>query len=474
VPQSPTPTEFVLASLIGIAVACTAEQDNPTSTTTTDRPTSAEVEPSTPVPTPAATPTPEPRLDAIAIAQGDRFACALERAGTIVCWGLNDRGQLGQQHSAPVESSVRVEGIERAVTIAATGSTACAAVQDGEVLCWGAIPVDRSTKGKLAILDVRETTVLAAGHQRYCAITSKSTWCWDTTARPHGQFVGYGSGPSQDWGAQRVVFDDVRGLDVGWRSFAYLADGSAKGWNHRGDIEEVSDVVEALSDRDEECLVRSSGAVECWGNPIETMQGARSLVWIADADQVAGIDPVGELVVADRSAPPPSFAEAGELVALTSNSQPDIVGLHRDGRVFQWQPEDGSHHVPVEIGLPGKDLPGDDPPVVVVVAPGSQASADAPTLSAPAAKRAAALCDKGWALFNAGNVEEAEHLILDAVDLLEDARDPKGIERFGSCLYRLGRILEQGGDVDRARKFYQDSLDVRPSKFVQARLDALR
>lgn len=78
-----------------------------------------------------------------------------------------------------------------------------------------------------------------------------------------------------------------------------------------------------------------------------------------------------------------------------------------------------------------------------------------------------ALGELGWAEFNAEHYDEAHAHSLRALDLAETDK------QRGMYLYNLGRIAEAREDTSEAIARYQVSLDKRPNKVVQARLDAL-
>lgn len=87
-----------------------------------------------------------------------------------------------------------------------------------------------------------------------------------------------------------------------------------------------------------------------------------------------------------------------------------------------------------------------------------------------------ALCELGWIHFEAERYPEARDAMTRAITLLPS--DPPVPERFvqsvGACLYNLGRLEEQAGDVGRARAYYGRSLAVRPgNRVVEARIAAL-
>jgi len=75
--------------------------------------------------------------NAVAVAAGDGFTCALLQTGSVVCWGSNGSGQLGDGSFADSATPV-VAMSTGAVAITAGDSHACALKSDGTAWCWGA------------------------------------------------------------------------------------------------------------------------------------------------------------------------------------------------------------------------------------------------------------------------------------------------------------------------------------------------
>ena len=75
--------------------------------------------------------------DAIAITTGASHACALRENGTILCWGSNRTGKLGDGTMVDSSLPVEVKGISDAIAISAAGDYTCALHADRSVSCWG-------------------------------------------------------------------------------------------------------------------------------------------------------------------------------------------------------------------------------------------------------------------------------------------------------------------------------------------------
>jgi len=78
--------------------------------------------------------------DAIDVAVGNAHACALHRSGAVSCWGRNEFGVVGDDTMGP--ATVRTEPvlalrITDAVELALGDAHSCARRRSGEVTCWG-------------------------------------------------------------------------------------------------------------------------------------------------------------------------------------------------------------------------------------------------------------------------------------------------------------------------------------------------
>jgi alpha-tubulin suppressor-like RCC1 family protein len=90
-------------------------------------------------------------VSAVVVPDGDEFACALKLDGSVVCWGIDTIGQLGDGGTPPdfcnpasagpagpcALTPVPVSGLS-GVTALATGiEAACAVTSGGSAVCWG-------------------------------------------------------------------------------------------------------------------------------------------------------------------------------------------------------------------------------------------------------------------------------------------------------------------------------------------------
>lgn len=237
----------------------------------------------------------------VQVAGGYYHTCAVESDGAVFCWGDNDSGQLGDGHTEPA-SSLPVEvyslGTGSGVVAVTAGSEhSCALKGDGSVLCWGdndngqlgdngsesisGVPVEVSTLGTGS-----EVIAVSAGNQHTCALKSDgAVLCWGDN---HAGQIGVGD----TW--VRLAPTAVSGLDAGSGVVAITAgdlhtcalkgDGSVLCWGANwygqlGDGDTAgrlvptavsgfgtgSEVVAFVAGSEHTCALKSDGAVLCWG-----------------------------------------------------------------------------------------------------------------------------------------------------------------------------------------------------------------
>ena len=129
---------------------------------------------------------------AVAIDANSAFTCAILDDGSVSCWGHNALGQLGDgtttDRNSPTQTSSL--GTDRtAVAIAAGYSQTCAILDDRSVSCWGindrgqlgnGTTTDRNSPTQTSSLGTDRTAVaIAAGYYHTCAILDDgSVSCW--------------------------------------------------------------------------------------------------------------------------------------------------------------------------------------------------------------------------------------------------------------------------------------------------------
>jgi alpha-tubulin suppressor-like RCC1 family protein len=124
-------------------------------------------------------------LTAVSLSAGGAHTCGVDGAGSVWCWGADDRGQLGLGATGSiVVMPAAVAGITAAATgVSAGGAHSCADLADGSVWCWGAndsgqlgdgTTIDRPTPARVA----GAAGTVSAGALHTCASVSGRATCW--------------------------------------------------------------------------------------------------------------------------------------------------------------------------------------------------------------------------------------------------------------------------------------------------------
>ena len=225
------------------------------------------------------------------ISTGEEHTCALSTAGGVMCWGRNDRGQLGDgtrtRSLTPVDVLRLTSGVE---SVSAEGQRTCALTTAGGVKCWGDNEFgylgDGTTLDRIHPVDVvglkSGVSAIDAGNQHACALTTAGgVKCWGDNQ--NGQL---GDGTL----TLRGIPVDVSGLTSGvaaisagnhhtcalttaggvkcWgdNEVGELGDGTATQSTVPVDVSGLSSGVAAISaGAFHTCALTTAGAVKCWG-----------------------------------------------------------------------------------------------------------------------------------------------------------------------------------------------------------------
>ena len=218
--------------------------------------------------------------------------CAVKEDSTVICWGLDSNGQLGDGKTTNSPAPVKVAGFDGAISVAAGNYHTCALVFNGNVFCWGdnkagqlGIGTTTASLKPVQVSGVTGVVAIAAGSLHTCAVRVDGTaWCWGSNSA--GQI---GDGTLQN----RLIPTRVSGISTAAsiaggaaHSCALLADGTARCWgaNGRGQLGDGTTTQRplpvtvsglsgananpvALSTGDDDtCAVRSDGTAWCWGD----------------------------------------------------------------------------------------------------------------------------------------------------------------------------------------------------------------
>jgi alpha-tubulin suppressor-like RCC1 family protein len=228
------------------------------------------------------------------VVAGDYFVCALTAQGTVLCWGANERGQLGTDLSGNSSTPTQLLSIQSVKYLGAAAGTACAVTDGGAspgtVWCWGnnenqnlgntgviapasGIPVLVQSQSNIPISHILSLDVMAQGA---CAVKNTGQLlCWGDVRLPSP--TGY---------AEERIPSGVVQYGAGTpRACVVLLDGTLQCWgnnDHGGAVPSnaninlgapttvagISDVRQVTQGHGHTCALTGSGATSqifCWG-----------------------------------------------------------------------------------------------------------------------------------------------------------------------------------------------------------------
>jgi alpha-tubulin suppressor-like RCC1 family protein len=192
------------------------------------------------------------------IAGGYRHFCALTSDETVFCWGWNSSGQLGDNSSSNRSTPVQVKGVGGAgnltgvVAVGAGGWHSCAVRSDGTVVCWGvndhgecgdnttftprSTPVTvLGTDGKSSLNGIKSGKgAIDGGWDHSCAVAADGkAYCWGRNA--NGQ-LGNNSTTPVSHAIQVSTITDFTQISTGlaFHSCGLRSDGSVYCWGYNG------------------------------------------------------------------------------------------------------------------------------------------------------------------------------------------------------------------------------------------------
>ncbi|HXI19731.1 MAG TPA: hypothetical protein VNH46_01520, partial [Gemmatimonadales bacterium] len=130
-------------------------------------------------------------LTFVKIVASQVHSCGLTSAQTVYCWGYNGNGRLAQDTLTVTEATgpIQVTGLSGVTDIVAGAGHTCARLGSGAVLCWGVNDSGQLGDGTLVSKDaatavslpsgVTGFVMIAAGSAHTCGVTSAgAVYCW--------------------------------------------------------------------------------------------------------------------------------------------------------------------------------------------------------------------------------------------------------------------------------------------------------
>ena len=240
------------------------------------------------------------------IAAGGQHVCAVRTTGTVMCWGMGDRGQLGDNTTGlmpdgktPMHASTPVQAynFSDVISVSASPYTTCALRKDGTLWCWGDNGSTTFPYGLLGIgtnasfvpiptqvAGLDQVIAHASSDRHRCAVRKDGAlWCWGSGS--NGQLGGGAvTGSPVEKATASLVTGAVSvgtGLDP---TCAVLANGTVKcfGRNNLGQVGEGdmnpfnvvapsevvggAGIVQVSGGENHNCGRTVGGQVLCWGS----------------------------------------------------------------------------------------------------------------------------------------------------------------------------------------------------------------
>jgi alpha-tubulin suppressor-like RCC1 family protein len=270
------------------------------------------------------------------VAAGGTHTCALDGEGSLVCWGGNDRGQLGDGTTTRRQAPVRTATPEPFAAVASGVSHSCGLTTAGVAFCWGGNAAGQLGDGTQAgrsrptrvVSDERFATI-AAGTSHTCALNERGAlFCWGLNA--HGQ-LGDGTRANRTEPVRVGGSRQFRTIALGWsHTCAIGADGVSYCWGRNssgqlgdgGTADRATPAPVAGSHRfaalaagsAHTCGVRADSALLCWGQNDQGQLGNGTA------------DP----------APVPAPIRSDEQFSAVAAGAVHSCGLTRDGSAYCW------------------------------------------------------------------------------------------------------------------------------------------
>jgi alpha-tubulin suppressor-like RCC1 family protein len=212
--------------------------------------------------------------DAIHISSSGSHACAVRKTGQVLCWGMNDWGQLGvgRPYDAKHPPTL-VPNVDGVVQVAAYGQYTCALRETGEVLCWGGAHMHEMAMGR--IHGIEDAVEISAGRSICARTRSGAVLCWRgpgndtpewTDIQPE-RIAGVDDVVQISAGYNYVCAVRKSGQVVCWGENAegQLGDGTRQDRDQPVPVQGLTDAVQVAAKARHTCALRENGQVVCWG-----------------------------------------------------------------------------------------------------------------------------------------------------------------------------------------------------------------
>lgn len=220
-------------------------------------------------------------LRIIAVDAGFSHSCAIDEFRGLICWGSNDDGQLGDNSNDSSSVPVRAQLPEGATArqIAAGNSHTCALLDNDDVMCWGNNAMgklgDGTTSQRLVPTKVLQLHSSPGNSANAALNISHNEAAIDTSFST----TGISSHRFLEYGTDEFLAGDTTTIDLG----------------HFGAVRQIA------SGSHHSCMVLVGGFVKCWGNNDDGALGTGDTTSHVGPVDVHGLDGLVRRVAVGRS-----------------------------------------------------------------------------------------------------------------------------------------------------------------------------
>jgi alpha-tubulin suppressor-like RCC1 family protein len=221
------------------------------------------------------------------VSAGGYHTCALQGNGTVLCWGSNQYGQLGDGTTTTRTITAAVTGLTDAVALSTSLYNTCALKAGGSVVCWGwntfgqlgdGTQIDKTTP--VAVTGLTDAVAINSGFGHACALKANGTVaCWGNNGT--GQ-LGDGTQLNRTTTVAVTGLTDVASFTMGFgHTCAVKTNGTVACWgnNFNGQLGNgttatstitvavtgLTDAVAVSASISSSCALKANGSVVCWG-----------------------------------------------------------------------------------------------------------------------------------------------------------------------------------------------------------------
>jgi alpha-tubulin suppressor-like RCC1 family protein len=228
---------------------------------------------------------------ATAVVAGSGFSCALLADRSTVCWGDDRDGEIGDgAPGATPRAPTAVLGLGGARSLSAHWHHVCAVLVDGSVLCWGSNSSGQLGDGTqvnraqpVPVPGLQNVVSVATGLSHTCAMSAGAVRCWgDNSQGQLGSDASGGSGAMTQATLVPIVIDPVaiaagaqhtcavrlngQVLCWGQNSSGQLGEGSMSSLAEPVPVPSLTNGVKVAAGATFSCAATNDGAIFCWGD----------------------------------------------------------------------------------------------------------------------------------------------------------------------------------------------------------------